>query len=312
MTYSFRLRLIRGPGDTLQTESSSLRISSTQGDLPVHLTSKDSQTSLKESEEFIISGDGYESREAASEAGEAYVEALLIACARCRVGIDLGFRSASSTITEAGLKYLEEKIGERVLNSFHGLQVYETFPLPKFVSSTTSLVRGVDVSQFLKILELSIGASPDLTECEVLAFSLFNSSFFQRNVESRFLLLMMSIEALLNPISRSEDVKKHLSTLISITQSSNLEQSEKNSLIGGLKCLSEESISSAGRRLVHSILGNRIYSGRSSKIFFTNCYELRSKLVHGAIPYPSRSEISEICAALELMVSDLLTTPVLG
>jgi len=45
--------------------------------------------------------------------------------------------------------------------------------------------------------------------------------------------------------------------------------------------------------------------------FFTGCYEMRSRLVHGAYPRPSRGEVDRRAAALELFVRDILSLDLL-
>lgn len=55
-----------------------------------------------------------------------------------------------------------------------------------------------------------------------------------------------------------------------------------------------------------------MYESRSAKVFFAYCYQMRSNLVHGNLPYPTFEEVSRVCGALEVFVSDLLTSPFLG
>jgi len=40
--------------------------------------------------------------------------------------------------------------------------------------------------------------------------------------------------------------------------------------------------------------------------FFQHCYDLRSRLMHGAHPLPARAEIDLAAANMEVMLSDLL------
>jgi hypothetical protein len=54
------------------------------------------------------------------------------------------------------------------------------------------------------------------------------------------------------------------------------------------------------------------YSGMAPVKFFDHCYQLRSRLVHGQQPFPTSDEVSEVVAQLEVFVSDLLTTHLVG
>jgi hypothetical protein len=97
---------------------------------------------------------------------------------------------------------------------------------------------------------------------------------------------MMSLETLIQPELRSDDAIAHVNRLIEATQRSALPQSEVSSIVVSLKWLRTESIGQAGRRLVDVLQGRR-YMDEAPARFFTRCYEVRSKLVHGAVPRPT-------------------------
>ena len=69
-----------------------------------------------------------------------------------------------------------------------------------------------------------------------------------------------------------------------------------------------ESVGQAGRWLAHT-LGKREYMGKTAPAFFSACYELRSRLVHGHMPRPSRDDVDVTAANLELFVGHLLSGP---
>jgi hypothetical protein len=93
------------------------------------------------------------------------------------------------------------------------------------------------------------------------------------------------------------------------TKAAELSADEIRSLTSSLQFLKRESTSGAGRRVARK-LGNRTYGDPTKEPpakFFTGCYNLRSSLVHGALPRPTFSEVNGRVAGLELMVSDLLS-----
>ena len=101
-----------------------------------------------------------------------------------------------------------------------------------------------------------------------------------------------------------------MESLIEKTELSDLEQREKDSVLGSLRWLKKESISQAGKRLVAARLGAEArYQDLSPPEFFAKCYTLRSNLVHGNKPFPSFEEVGALSAPLEVFVSDLLTWP---
>ncbi len=85
------------------------------------------------------------------------------------------------------------------------------------------------------------------------------------------------------------------------------EVNEKESLIGGLRSLRTESVGSAGRRLASKV--SKSYMGLSSSKFFMQCYEVRSKLVHGVVPRIKIEDIGDLIGELEQFVSDLICLP---
>lgn len=190
--------------------------------------------------------------------------------------------------------------------------VFRSEPKPRFASVNVEAIRGVNLESFQKTLLASIQLQPSLGERDLLAYSLFNASFFQPTSDSRFLLLVMAIEALIEPATRSPEAHEHVDRLIEHTRSASLLEDEKNSMIGTLRWLRNESINQAGGRLASSRLDDRSYDGRSAPDFFSYCYQLRSDLVHGNLPIPTFQEMGSAAGTLEVFVADLLTSPFLG
>lgn len=281
-------------------------------DSPLKLQNSTQDQPIYQAEELILTQAGYQTKEEAEAAGEQFLGVLMLVLARHRLGADFGSRAPKSVWTDHGLDWLEQQTGARVLNSVHGLMVYETEPKPKFAKTEAKAVRGVDLVTFSRTFKEAASLNLSLTDRDFLALSLFNASFFQQSGDSRFLLLMMAIEAMLEPPPRSDAAQDHVKSLIAATRQANISQTEKNSMIGALRWLNYESISRTGRQFVQKILGERVYRNMTAPDFFTYCYTLRSNLVHGNMPYPSFEDISVAVGDLEVMVSDLITTPTLG
>ncbi len=312
MTFSFCIRFNRSPTDTIQTEASEIVLRHDSAPSPLKLHAPDPEGSILNAKQLVFTGHGYTSLEAALTAGETYQRALVIALARHRIGADFGVRSAKGIFTNHGLSWLEEQVGQRILNNVHGLMAFESEPTPRFALTEAKPLRGVNQAIFEAAFASAVSGNHQLSERETVAFSLFNASFFQQTVDSQFLLLMMAIETLLDPQARSVVACLHVQKLIEQTKISALPDLDKISMMGSLRWLANESISQAGKRLAHSRLGDRLYNDLPAPRFFTNCYDLRSRLVHGSIPYPIFEEVSGAVGALELFVSDLITSPFLG
>ena len=144
----------------------------------------------------------------------------------------------------------------------------------------------------------------------MIAFTLFNASFFQPTADTRFILLVMAIEALIEKTERQSDTVQLVESLIERTSRENIDQSEKDSLRGSLSSLKYESIGQAGKRLAVARLGSESkYQDLEPRDFFARCYKVRSNLVHGSNPFPTFEEVGALAAPLEGFVSDLLTWP---
>ncbi len=257
---------------------------------------------------MVIKSEGWSTKREAESAADKYLNALMIALAKLRIGADFGNRGPKSIFTNAGLDWLSGNSGTRILNDSHGLMLYESNPQPKFASMHMSAERGVPKEHFEKAFNHAINCSRNLTEREKISIELYNASFFQKIIDTRFLLLVMAIEALLKPSERSQVAKEHVTILISETENNTyLSPDEKKSFIGSLKWLYNESINQAGRKLSRRIIGEKKYADKSPEAFFSHCYSIRSRLVHGASPLPTQEIIGNVVGQLEIFVSDILS-----
>jgi hypothetical protein len=308
MDFSFRIRINRPIHKFIDSDLTEVRLPPQDAGFALFLRSGVHEKSIKEAEQLVLAGEGFISEEAAKEAGQRFEDVFMITLAKGRIGADFGDRAPKSFFTQHGLKSFFG-LGERLtLNNVHGLMVYPSEPKPQFVAfGPGTLLVGMTVETF----QIEFGAAGErnrkLTDRERIAFTLFNSSFFQPGADARFLLLTMAIEALIEPAQKSSAAMQLVDEFIKQTKESAVQQSEKNSLIGSLKWLRDESISKAGQRLAREKLGDRCYEGKSASDFFTAVYSTRSRLVHGKVPFPTFHEINGLAGQLEVFVSDLLT-----
>lgn len=116
----------------------------------------------------------------------------------------------------------------------------------------------------------------------------------------------MALESLIDPAPRPEDSRRHVLGMIEATERSGLVKSEIDSIKGVLSWLLDQSIGQAGRRLARTLEPRR-YKDEAPAAFFNHCYEMRSRLIHGIHPLPTRNEIDAWAAPLEVFVADLLS-----
>lgn len=307
-SYSFRIKLPKAVSASIEideprrewelgAELSSLVLSSGSDGVPI-----------SKAEVLYFTSDGWPDEESARAASERYVGALARTLARLRVGVDYGDRApGGGGFTGWLIQQFWEEHGARVINEKPGVMIYESDPPPLFASGSGALQLAVQAEQFERVFAAALEDAHPLSERERVSLALYNAAFFEESQDARFLLHMIALEALLRPAERPAHVLNHLDHIAGVTQAADtLTQPERDSLCGALAGLRRESVGQAGRALVGSRLHGREYAGMTPTKFFSHCYSLRSRLVHGDSPLPTRDEISSAAASLEVMMSDLL------
>ncbi len=306
-TYNFRFRFNCPPSNILDVEHRELELPNMDPTHHISLIAGEKDTTIKKAKSLVLNGSGWSKSEEARKFGAFYINTLARVFARLRIGADFGDRAPKSLFTNYGLKWIEGKTGRPTLNNVHGLIVYEPIENLQFATMNANGIRGVLAEKFLKAFEYTLRQPKTLTDRERVALELFNQSFFQQSVDSRFLLLMSGLEALIEQGARSPAVKNHIRSLISATSTANdITPEEKEALKSGLGMLKRESIIQAGKRLVKEKLDGKSYNNKIAEDFFLECYGIRSRLVHGGIPFPTREDVSAVVAQLEVMLSNLL------
>jgi hypothetical protein len=130
--FSFRIRFHRSPTDTVNIDAPRWEWQASADRPPVVLSCHPEDKAIKDSQIWVFKSDGWPSEEAAVQAADKYIPALVATLARLRVGADFGTRAPKSGFFRAGLAMLEEQSGFRVLNDVHGLMFYESEPPPRF------------------------------------------------------------------------------------------------------------------------------------------------------------------------------------
>jgi hypothetical protein len=261
---------------------------------------------IADTDRLSVIGRPFDSEAEAMEAGTRWRCILTRAFAGLNIGADFGERAVTGAFTEFGLRELTEQHGGRFLNDAHGLMAFECEPWPRFASASAEVSVGRPEAAVLEAVANAVGEATTMSDRDRLAYDLYSASFSQPSADARFVMLMMAVETLLNPRARPPDVVEHVEGLIAATRQSDLPKNEKDSLVGSLRYQLLQSIGQAGRELA-TRLGDRQYMGDDPPRFFGKCYDLRSRLVHGGYPRPSRGDVDQHAAELELFVANLLS-----
>lgn len=264
------------------------------------------QGAIKDAQRVVLTGTGYNSESKAISAGELWRGRLMRAFAALNIAADFGDETRlSGGLTEHGLAAIGR--GRKVLNDPLKLWAYEeTGENPLFVVSNP--ISEFWVSSPHDRLEAAVAdaiANGGLSRERQVSYSLFAASF-ELAPEPRFTMLMIAFESLITVRPRSDSVQVHVRSMMAATQGSGLKANEIQSILGSLKWLLDQSINQAGRELAKSLGPREYFNGEAPDKFFTGCYSVRSRLVHGHHPIPSPIELGQLAAPLEHMVSELI------
>jgi len=306
--FTFRLRFVLAKHSAISFAESQFDLDRLDADRLVQLRSRPKGANISDSRELILISSGWPSQDDALAAGSRCRDALLLASAKWRIGIDIGIGPPKFMMTRAGLEMFQAQAGSKLLNDIHGLMAYPTEPQPRFVSGGADVVLSTPAERFQSAFRSALRLARPISERERLSFDLFNLSFFQLFSHTRLLLLVMSFEAILDPQPRPADVLDHVEQLIRHTRdATHLPPSQVASLVGSLGWLRYESIRQAGKRLAAEKLGACRYDTMTPEDFFDHCYNLRSRLSHGSTPAPTDAELGSAAATFECFMSDILT-----
>ncbi len=308
MTFCARIRFILGTRLSINEPGNELVLADNGED--VRLLPSAPNQRICDARHLALVARGYATEAEAWEAGDRWRSALQKAFARLNIGANFGDRAATGAATKHFLEMLKEQHGCPVLNDVHGLMVFECHPWPKFFRTQATGVVGHLGDRVPRMVMEAARLHAASTDVERLAYDLYSASFSEVSADARFVMLMMAVETLIDPAPRESAVVEHVERLIEETSSSGLPRREIESIVGSLKWLRDESIGHAGRRLAQQIQG-REYMDKSPARFFTDCYTMRSRLVHGYVPRPSRDEVDRHAAVLEIFVKDLLSIELL-
>lgn len=264
-------------------------------------------TSIEESDRLILRGDGYPDSESALIAATNWCSYVKVGLFKNYVSADFGSRALEGGgMTDEFRASLTRESGVNIMNDHSGITVYNDDVPTGFSRFQAVGVRGQQTQPLLDSISDAREQNIILSDTEQLAFDLLGNSRSSFGPDARFITLMTAVELLIPQEQRPPDSLDFVSICSQILRRSDLSYEAKQSLGGSLRHLKNESIGQAGKRLAQT-LDPRTYQGESAETFFSICYAIRSKIVHGTVPRPSITDVSSAAAGMELFVSDLLS-----
>jgi hypothetical protein len=307
--YDFRLRFNLAETYRIDSDSADLDLLTLQTGELIELRSGGIGSPIKEHNRVAILGKSFVSREEAGAAAEKCKRVLLYWAVQQRVGIDFGDGRQRSTMTKAGLKWMEEKCGHPCRNDIHGIDVYEHKEDIRFVRTNMKAILGKSPHNLITIFQREFLNSRQLTEKQVLASEIYASSFFDISARSRFITLVTAVEALTEQRKYSANLQGLVDELVRIanqTTIDDIDETSKNSVISRLGDLRSQSITQAAGKLVGNLLPEKTFGGKSAIDFFKFCYNIRSRLLHDGKIVDKSIHILELANRIEAFVHQLI------
>lgn len=309
--YSFRLRFDLREEDRIGVDSEVVEILARDG-ITWTLKSAKSGAPISAHPSASILAKDFPTEEAARNAGRSCRHAILAWAVSQRRGVDLGHDAAKVVATTDLLTKIEAEQGVPARNDIHGLDVFPSASKTAFVRIDARAGVSKDGEVFVAELGEILQSPPKVNRKVSLAAELFTLSYLDNAPRSRFIMLVSSVEALL-------EYKPHDPAIQEFVDATQLELSKlpiaedvRASLKGALQWLRQESIGRAGRRLAKELLGSETYAQQTPEDFFNDCYQVRSQLVHKGETKLRSAELGERCDWLAVFVGDLLNQRMFG
>ncbi len=161
------------------------------------------------------------------------------------------------------------------------------------------------VTEFGEEFRSTKDADPKL----IAALELFLLSLLNTDSRTRFVTQVTAIEALMKPASESKKVIELVGQLQNFVSNMNsLDDTAARIVLDALNRTKTESKTKAGKKLVSSLLRDKVYGGgERAEVVFGRMYTVRSQIVHDGLPKNlSPKEFQALCKLSTTLVRDLL------
>ncbi|HUX56304.1 MAG TPA: hypothetical protein VMV77_04980 [Bacteroidales bacterium] len=216
------------------------------------------------------------------ETVQKIVDSLYLTSLEFGVGILINPDLKSSWFTKSFLEEMKSKNGMNIEDEFIGAQVVPSGTI--FIGSNPVTIHSESSFKiFEELLNKYIRIKYRKSEKLIRAIEIYNSSTYLNivNHSARFILLMTSIEALIDQKKVSKRLQNSLDSYIKRINRLKINSEEKTSIVGSLGLQKKGSIKRSGKILVEYLLDNdKRYNGFLPSAFFSKAYDLRSNFVH--------------------------------
>jgi hypothetical protein len=227
-----------------------------------------------EREEWLVAmSTGYSTEEDAGQCGETFRNALLLAGALTRLGVDCGFDKQTQFYSREILDGIRKSTGITPRVSFHGLDVYEDDSVShigiRMVGNSL-----IDPLQLQRSLSNYAQIEATLSERQKIAASLINDSFFIPDASAAFVVRITAVEALCEQKEMSKEQKSLIENLVGQIERSDASPDDQFVVRRALENLKAQGVRNAYMTKIRSLLG------RAEAKEFDVLYGLRGNFVH--------------------------------
>jgi hypothetical protein len=311
--YSFR-NLFRVKGNKLGIPAPIRQLEPTDPGESIFLASP-TGGDIKEDHDVVLSGSAYNSFDAALHAGRRWRQITQSTFARiglsCDFGDDDDNNLAPAHVTQplhiTGMFGLTPT--DRIFDDRIGLLVFDANPVPNFIflygGRPIVSLSPPDPALISVARQRNSGDWPDELR---LAYKLVHSAMSDSNAETRFILMVTAIEALIPYRKKESELSRMLEALRPVADGMTSFDGDTRKVVDGLlKSSQYNSIRQYGLKLARRLPGN--YGGITAAEYYDEVYRTRSALAHGNlrdIPSLSEDALTAQFSELKRFVLDIL------
>lgn len=282
MSYCFRYRAMMCTPPNAETGQSI--VLTFPGSLPVEATVQGDAFPI--GKWVIFKGCGFDTEEVALREGRKFGDALSVAGAIGKLGIDVGFSRSTLQFSVQVHDAERHQSGRELRAEVHGLMTFEKDTL-RIVGMDARGSATINREGFQERLAPWIAYQRPLNERERNCAALLNDSFFVSNTEGQFVLRISAIESLCDQSdvgveyqSAIQNLEDHLATL-------SIEAGTRSTVARWLKNARRKSLRQSYMAKFRTLLTQKDANA------FDDLYDKRGKLLHDGL---GRGELSEASA----------------
>lgn len=236
---------------------------------------------LHEATKYHIESGGFPSVEEARSCGEKIRTHLRLLNCLFHLGLTIPIVDGTSGNVSTAIKEKTREDGGELIDTIVGLHVYPDDGLHfEHVASGKMNVYPSDPYYVLKSIKDTWGNIYHLDEHATDVIEILNVSVRETSPKIKFLATYLAMEQIVKKEMRSEKAQRLIDELIQSTNSSGLSNSEKQSLVGALGHLKEQSFSSAFTAFSKRITSPTEISNMPIPKFVSDCIKIRNKIAH--------------------------------